>query len=245
MRVPKTYHYNTDSNYTNIKLDKPIIIPRLPVYANDKQKEKLIKSIERDIRTSMEYKDLIKYLRVHCDMDQCAIFKNFNTDGKKGMIQIHHEPYDLYTITEIVMTKQEHELGYVDELLVAEEVMGLHYEGLVGLIPLSITVHELVHDGKIPIPLDAVYGKFVEFTKRYYDYIDPLYISMLNDKIEMTKKLTADDLSILAVRYVYTNVDGCELPDALETEEEMASRERRESVQTIIDSNQDIDVEAC
>ena len=139
------------------------------------------------------------------------------------------------------MDKQEKELGYVDEFLVAEEVMRIHYEGLVGLIPLSITVHELVHDGKVPIPLNCVYGRFVEFTKRYYDYIDPIYISMLNDKIELTKKLSIEDLSILAVKYVYTHVDGCELPDKLETEAEKTKRENKEKIENLINSSTQLD----
>ena len=128
------------------------------------------------------------------------------------------------------MTKQEKEIGYIDELVVAEEVMRLHYEGCVGLIPLSITVHELVHDGKLIVPLNCVYGKFVEFTKRYYEYIDPVYISMLKDKVDLTKKLTTEDLSILSVKYIYTNVDGFNLPKPLadpDGEDESTEKEEK------------------
>lgn len=229
MRVPKVYHYSTDSNVATVNIEKPIVIPRLPVITNAKQREKCVKSIEKYVRTSLEYKDLIKYLKDNMDMTQCAFFQNFDSHNKKGRIEIHHEPYDLYTIVDIVMTKQEQEIGYIDELVVAEEVMRLHYEGCVGLIPLSITVHELVHDGKLIVPLNCVYGKFVEFTKRYYDYIDPVYISMLKDKVELTKKLTTEDLSILSVKYIYTNVDGFNLPKPLEVDsDEDGSTEKEE-----------------
>ena len=63
MRVPKTHHYDTSEKITTVHLDKPIVIPRLPVVTNDRQKVKLIKSIETYIRSSLEYKDLIKYLK--------------------------------------------------------------------------------------------------------------------------------------------------------------------------------------
>ena len=212
MRVPKTHHYDTSEKITKVHLDTPIVIPRLPVVTNDKQKTKLIKSIETYIRSSLEYKDLIKYLKDYIDMNQCEFFQNFDGSQKPGLIQIHHEPFDLFSITQIVMNRQEKELGYINELQVAEEVMRLHYRGLVGLIPLSVTAHELVHDGKLIVPLNCVYGKFVQFVKEYYDYIDDVYLVMLNEKIEQTKNLKAEDMSILSVRYIYTDVDGYNLP---------------------------------
>lgn len=218
MRVPKVEHYSEKSSKVkHVHLEKPIIIPRLPVITTEKQKYKLIKTIESLTRNSMEYKDLIKYLRTNMNMDECEFFPNFKAGKKRGMIEIHHAPYDLYTITWIVMEKQEQEKGYIDEFDVAEEVMRLHYEGKVGLIPLSITAHELVHDGKLIVPLNCVRGKFVEFTRDYYPYIkniskDVDIISMLQENIELTKKLTSKDLSILDVQYVYTEVDGCVLP---------------------------------
>ena len=212
MRVPKTHHYDTSEKITRVHLDAPIVIPRLPVITNDRQKVKLIKSIETYIRSSLEYKDLIKYLRDYVDMNQCEFFQNFDGSQKPGLIQIHHEPFDLFSITQIVMNRQEKELGYISELQVAEEVMRLHYRGLVGLIPLSVTAHELVHDGKLIVPLNCVYGKFVQFVKEYYDYIDDIYLVMLNEKIEQTKNLKAEDMSILSVRYIYTDVDGYKLP---------------------------------
>lgn len=219
MRVPKTYHYANNEKITQIDYGKPVIIPRLPVITNERQRDKLIKSIERTVRSSLEYKDLIKYLRENIDMNSCEFFHNINGKKKKGMIEIHHEPFDLYTLTAIVLAKQETELGYINELSVASEVMRLHYQGLVGLIPLSVTPHELVHVGKLAIPLNCVYGRFVEFVKTYFDYIDDAYVSMLNDKIELTKKLTIEDSSILTVRYIYTNVDGFRLPKLMSEED--------------------------
>lgn len=216
MRVPKVEHFSDGSDIIHVHYDKPILIPRLPVITNDLQRSKLTKTIERMIRSSMEYKDLIKYLRENIDMDSCQFFHNVSGNKRRGLIEIHHEPFDLFTLTSIVMKKQETELGYIDELVVAEEVMRLHYVGLVGLIPLSVTVHELVHKGKLIVPLNCVYGKFVQFTKEYFDYIDPSYIAMLDNKIELTKNITREDTSILNVRYVYTDIEGFHLPEVMD-----------------------------
>ena len=128
MRVPKTHHYDTSEKITRVHLDAPIVIPRLPVITNDRQRVKLIKTIETYVRSSLEYKDLIKYLKDYIDMNQCEFFQNFDGSQKPGLIQIHHEPFDLFSITQIVMNRQEKELGYINELQVAEDSEEYKYE---------------------------------------------------------------------------------------------------------------------
>ena len=213
MRVPKKKG-NVDGNVKVVHVDKPIVIPRLPVYSTDKQRVKLVKQIESYCRSAMEYSDLIAYLRKHVDMNECTFLQNFKAGKKKGMIEIHHAPYTLFSIVDIVMRKQEETLGYVDEFKVAEEVMRLHYAGLVGLIPLSVTVHQLVHDNQMHIPLWTVYGNFVKFTNMYYDWIPQPTKEALQKEIELSKEfknnpeLLKENSKILQVQYVYLDVDG-------------------------------------
>ena len=150
-------------------------------------------------------------------MNQCEFFENFKAGKKKGMIEIHHSPFDLYTLVDVVMTRMEKEEGYIDELVVADKVLEMHYSGLVGLIPLSITCHQLVHDGKLIVPLNCVYGRFVEFTKEYYDELGEERLSILKENILLTKQMKKSDFSILNVQYVYTEVDGFHLPEPIMT----------------------------
>ena len=74
----------------------------------------------------------------------------------------------------------------------------------------------MVHQGKLIVPLNCVYGRFVQFVKDYFDYIDPSYIAMLDDKITLTKNITREDMSILNVRYIYTDIDGYHLPELMD-----------------------------
>lgn len=201
----KTVHYNA-----------PILIPRLPVITTDKQRDKLIKTIESLVRSSIDYKDLIKYLRTYIDMNQCEFFENFKAGKKKGMIEIHHSPFDLYTIVDVVMQKMEKTEGYLDELVIADKVLQMHYEGLIGLIPLSITAHQLVHDGKLIVPLNCVYGRFVEFTNLFYNELGEERLEILKNNIDMTRHMKKSDFSILNIQYVYTEVDGFKLPQPIE-----------------------------
>lgn len=216
MRIPKVDRFENRGTVKWVSYQAPVIIPRHPVITNDKQRDKCIKRIERKVRTSMEYQDLIKFLRTNMDMDQCEFFPKLKAGKKKGTIEIHHAPFDLYSIVGIILKKFEKEHGYVNENLVAKEVMKCHYEGVVGLIPLSITVHELVHDGKLIVPLNCVCGRFVEFTQRYYEFIDDELMIMLNENIEMTKNLKPEDLSILNTCYIYSLTEGVALPQSTE-----------------------------
>lgn len=214
MRVPKGGNQKGFSNIKHIHVEKPILIPRLPVITNDKQRVALTKKMETYCRGSMEYGDLISYLRKYVNMDQCTFFTNFKPGKKRGSIEIHHCPFTLFSLVDIVMRKHEELYGYIDEFDVCEEVMRLHYSGLVGLIPLSITCHQLVHQDKLDVPLWCVYGRFVEFTKRYYKWITDDELASLNEQVKTSRKFKEDplalkeNLEILQVKFLYLDVDG-------------------------------------
>ena len=214
MRVPPKQSQSSSDNIKHIHIDKPIIIPRLPVITNEKQRIKLVKEIESYCRISLEYTDLITYLRKYVNMNECTFLNSFKSDKKKGMIEIHHAPFTLFSIVDIVMRKHEDIYNQIDEFKIAEEVMRLHYNGLIGLVPLSITCHQLVHDNQLTIPLWCVYGRFVEFTKKYYEWIPDEVLNALEEKIILSKKfkehpeLLDEANKILTVQYVYLDVDG-------------------------------------
>ena len=214
MRIPKSNNKTSSSAIKHVHIDKPIVIPRLPVVTNDNQRVKLVKKIESYCRASMEYGDLISYLRKYVNMDECLYLQNFKAGKKRGMIEIHHAPFTLFSLVEIVMRKHEDLYGNIDDFDVVEEVMRLHYSGLVGLVPLSITCHQLVHDDKLPVPLWCVYGRFVEFTKKYYEWIPDATLMSLNEKIKESREFKTNpeelkkSISILDVQFVYLDVDG-------------------------------------
>lgn len=213
MRIPNTKLIpDKKADINTVTIEKPILIPRLPVITTDKQRIKLIMTIERLVRQNIDYKDIITFLRKNLDMNQCEFFENFKAGKRRGMIEIHHAPFDLFSIVEVVMDRMEKEVGYIDEYPVADQVLRMHYEGLIGLIPLSVTCHQLVHDGKLIVPLNCVYGRFVEFTREYYDELGEDRLAVLNENIQLTKNIKRSDFNILNVTYIYIKVDGFSLP---------------------------------
>lgn len=159
----------------------------------------------------MEYKDYIKYLREFINMEECSFYKNVtNKYSKKISIEIHHEPFTLFDICDVILSKWLKKDWNLDPYLMAEEVMKLHYMNLVGLVPLSITVHQLVHDGKLFVPLQNVKGDFNDFIRLYEGFMSP----ELKSKIKAKKILSEEvvDTSVLDKKFIYLKVEGWELP---------------------------------
>jgi len=139
--------YEMEAPPTVIKMNE---IPPYDLYDFDLNDEKSFKkymqTIEKCVRQSFEYRALINFLREYMDMNQCAFYQNVNnTDTTKVHIEIHHEPLSLYDICLIVYNKRVAFNEPLDEEYVAKEVMYLHYNLMVGLIPLAETVHQLVY----------------------------------------------------------------------------------------------------
>lgn len=189
---------------------------------SDKCIQRAIKEIEKIVRSSQEYRDYIKYLKENMDMTKCAFFNSVNSDVSKVKIEIHHEPLTLYDITQAVLNKHiEENQGAVNAYEVAEEVMVLHYRDLVGLIPLSITLHEMVHaSDKIKIPLHLIYGNYVKFVEEYEKYIDEKVIKKLEKKIQETKLLTKESFQDIEVEFRYLDVDNFSLPQIISDDNE-------------------------
>lgn len=216
MRVPEIENYSAAVDLLTLSLTKPIPIERSYMIVNDKDKVKLIKTIERIVRGSIEYKQYIKFLKDEIDMTCCSFFNNVNSETPRVRLEIHHEPFTLFDITNIVLTKYIDEELPINPLMIAEEVMLLHYRNMVGLIPLSTTVHGLVHDGRLVIPLQCVYGAYTSFIDEYFKYIPEDVLNALQAKIELSKDIQKVDTSILNKRYVYLDVEGFTLPKIVE-----------------------------
>ena len=200
---------NTSDFIRHMKIAMPAQM-EYSVYLNtDKDKDKFIKRCERIIRSSTEYRDYISFLKEHVDMDRCAFLNAVSAaDSKRVKIEIHHEPFTLYDITAVVVERFMDSDMELNELMIADEVMELHYNNEVGLIPLSKTIHEVVHNStKLVIPLNMVYGQYTNFLKdpKYEPYVEDLY-SKLEKKIDATKNLTKESFDAITKEFTYLDI---------------------------------------
>jgi hypothetical protein len=217
MRVAKLENYNNDSLIETYKIQEISKIQRHTRLLTDKDKKKVIKKIEQVVRSSQEYKHYIEFLKREIDMTQCSFFTGITTkDARRVSLEIHHEPFTLFDITQTVMQKWINEEREINPIMIAEEIMKLHYQNKIGLIPLSVTVHQLVHRGNIFIPLQNVYGDFIAFLQEYEIHVTADLKEILEVKLRMSRDITNQDLSILGKKYTYLEIDGMKFPEPIE-----------------------------
>ena len=208
----------------NLKLSKPRTCEdSIPVPGNAKDRDKLVKRIEREIRASMEYRDYIQYLKQHVGLDSCIFFQNVTNSGKKKRISIelHHEPFTLYDYVNVVLQKFIDTGEEIDDLLIADEVLELHYANLVGLVPVSKTAHQMIHNSdKLLVPLNMCYGQYSQFLEKYDEYItDDMGIYFkLEKKVDMTSNLTPESFDAIKKEFTYLDVEGFDDVEKMELE---------------------------
>lgn len=214
MRIPNIRSYSNDQPEELIELDELDIPRSFYNLSNKKDRDKYIKTVEKLVRQSIEYKDLITFLKTKMGMNFCSFFHHVSKDiyGKANFtIEIHHEPFTLYDIVAVILTNREmdkEDWEPIDMYDVAEEVMEMHYKGYIGLIPLSKTVHELVHSGKLFIPLQFIDDGFNTFYQTYHTAINSMdgLAGVLEAKVNLSKDFEANPMkfmSILQKKYVY------------------------------------------
>lgn len=161
------------------RIPNTLELPELPEYDiqdydifDEKDYRKYINDIKKCIRNSLEYRQFIQYLKNYMDMNQSSFFENIdNSDNSKIKIEIHHSPYTLEDIVITVCNKRVFYNEEIDIESVAKEVMFIHYNLMVGLIPLSETEHELVHNQYLFIPTNKVIGNYKDFENLYGNWI--------------------------------------------------------------------------
>lgn len=205
-----------------IKLDNLPVFD-IPDYdlSDEKQLTKYLDNIKKIVRGSFEYRQLVSFMRNGVNMNKCSFFENVNNiDTFKIKIHLHHEPFTLDNIVSIVFNKRAALGESLSVNMVAKEVMFLHYNLLIGLIPLSETVHELVHNNYLYIPINKVLGSVHKFVELYEPYIDPDILDMLSRNIDFTKAYDEDrakNIHILDKHYIYIDPTGAYDIPQLET----------------------------
>ena len=224
-----------------VKIPKDIPIMDIEDYDlfDDKEREKYINDLERHVRSSYEYRNMVQYLREYMNMNSCAFIPNITNEvNRKIKIELHHSPFTLRDICVTILNKRMKNNEMLTIESVAYEVMFVHYSLMIGLIPLSETVHQLVHSQYIFIPTDKVYGYYKNFVKTYNDYIDPELLDKLDELERLTIAGTYNDSykEVLEKKYITIDMEGNNQFDKLhelqESLKEKLSELRGESIQT-------------
>ena len=176
--------------------------------SDDKEVNKFIKHIEQHyIRSSYEYRSMVQYMRNYMNMNECSYFIGVNNiDSPKIKIHLHHDPFDLFTITKTVYNKRVAFYESIAEEDIALEVMYLHYSLMIGLIPVSATAHNLIHNQYLLVPIEKVVGNYQEFFDRYSPWMDTECIDIYNKLKNLSTEYSDDYKTLLSRQFIYINM---------------------------------------
>lgn len=225
MRIPEIHTYRMEKSdqkdpkydYKTIQVElKPSeYVDDLSLFEDEKELHKFVVRTKYFIRKSLEYSNLMKFLKKYRGMYCCGVHQNIKMwDGFQ--INIHHTPLVLEDIIYIVINKRMKSKEDLKMTSIAKEVMYLHYLGLVGLYPLCETCHEYAHGdtNDLFIPLDAIFGDPVAFFNIYSDFITSVMklkfknIQELNTGYSMIRSEIPD---ALVKKYIYISTKGQEM----------------------------------
>lgn len=133
---------------------------------DDSAINKFIKKVEYTVRHSAEYTDYLSLLKTNYNILNYDNVQS-NIGDSDASVEIHHYPFTLYEIADIVMTNHLLKKENFTSFTLAKEIMDLHFEHKIGFVPLITTNHELAHNDAIFISLKQVFGDWCSFYKDY------------------------------------------------------------------------------
>lgn len=155
---------------------------------------RFIKKVELLVRRNPDYQDYVTVLRDEMGLDTCAYLGK--VDVNKAEIHLHHCISNLYTICVTVCNRLMKTGKQVTSFILADEVVRLHLNDKIALVPLTATMHELAHAGKIKIPKSVIYGNYMEYYEEHKDYMDEHELKLYED-IEQLQTLDSKEVLML------------------------------------------------
>jgi hypothetical protein len=160
----------------------------------------------------------MRYLKLNMgfDKDMYLPYLSYTNVNKtqhtsKLVIEIHHTPFKLAEIVRTICNKHIIDHGFADEFDVGNEVMELHYRNLIGLVPLSHTVHELIHKDEFDIPPTLVYGYWKQYIVEYQEYFSEDSKARFQKISDWDHTIFGTVPEVLQVKYSLIECDGVPL----------------------------------
>lgn len=152
---------------------------------DDEKLKRFIKNIEKQIRRSDAYKSFVGECHAK-GLDRCAILGNVHKTDKVT-IEIHHYPFTLYEIVMNCILLHISEKESFNSFTIIRDVLREHHEGIISVVPLCKTVHQLAHKGQVFIPFTSCAGDLGTYVEKYESIMDNTMKENYNELLEMTQ----------------------------------------------------------
>ena len=148
---------------------------------DEKKYQAFIKNIISAFRQSPFYGAYITHLH-ELGLNKDVIQSNITTN--EALVELHHYPLSLYDVVQIIILKKLNIAEPLTSFSVMQELFDIHAKNWIGLVPLTATNHELVHEGELFINRWQVYGDFEQFKLNYEEYITPDLVDKIDNMVD-------------------------------------------------------------
>ena len=149
---------NTNDDNTLQLVDNAFALPlKIAGFHSEKEFDVFIKSVERLVRFSIEYKLWVSYITDSLGYNKCVLTHEKMAECD---LDVHHHPINLYTVTKCVINDYLNREQKFTTFEIATSVIELHYQNKIGYMVLLSDLHKKFHGGFQKLPIDYVNGDF-------------------------------------------------------------------------------------
>lgn len=166
---------------------------RVKNFEDEKDFIKFLKSCEKIVRGSFEYKQWREYLITVLQINKCIIT---HEDIGEVPLEIHHHPVSLFTIIKSIILKNIDEKKEFSTFDVSLSCMELHFQNIIGYTPLIESMHSKFHLGFLQIPIELVRGNYRKYLLEYSKYLDETDVEAINVRMNVKLKDLKEQWSV-------------------------------------------------
>lgn len=159
-----------------------------------------IKGCERLVRQNDRYRKYINYLKKEVKLNRCQVLKNVTDED--ATIEMHHGPiFTLFDICAIILEYFILRKWKVSTPKIADLVLDEHGKNRIGVVMVSKTMHEEIHNDNLFINYHQMFGNVDEFIKKYHKAISDDYKHQINRYIDRSLLYDSNDFGILELNH--------------------------------------------
>lgn len=162
---------------------------------------KLVKTVERDVRRSDDYKIFISHIKNVFGINFCQVSSHiYDTDAT---IEMHHGPiFTLYDVVSVILNYFMKTGKKINEFRLTDAVLQEHFDLRVQVVMMAVTNHEAFHNRDLFLNVKQGIGNLTEFIDRYKDCLDDIHKYKIWNYINLCKENDSFDRGYLDVDHI-------------------------------------------
>ena len=153
-------------------------------FDTDRELNMFVKSCERLIRMSPEYRIWTDYIREVLGYQVCEITGELHAHTS---VDIHHHPFTLWAIVKSTILKKSSSNEEFCSYDISEEVIQLHYDLKVPFCLLISSLHDKFHNGFLQIPMEIVHGDIQHLLQNNLGFLEDSEVESITSRLGITR----------------------------------------------------------